>query len=231
MSTMDIIRARHSVRSYEARAIEPQTLKQLRSVVETCARESGLDIQLVENNPEVFGLVGRVGVIRGTATSIAFMARGSEDDEAIGYWGQKIVLAAQEMGLNTCWVMMVSRKKTKAVAREGRTLRIAIAVGYGTTQGRPRKTRPLDELCCVESAGGTASGPAPLPDWFATAMEAAQLAPTGVNAQKFRITLRSDGRTVYAEAISGGLARLDLGIVKRNFEEAANETGADWHWE
>lgn len=71
-----------------------------------------------------------------------------------------------------------------------------------------------------------------LPAWFATAMEAAQLAPTAVNAQNFHITLRADGKTVSARATKeGAWSAIDLGIVRRNFEEAANETGADWRWE
>ena len=222
---MDVIRARHSVRDYERRPIEPETLAALQRVVDGCARDSGLDIQIVTDNPEAFQLVARVGFVRGAATHIAFVTDGSAQDEAVGYWGQRIVLAAQALGLNTCWVAFIARKKSRAQVPADKTLRIGIAVGYGTTQGSPRRTKPADALCAIEGRG-------PAPAWFATALEAAQLAPTAMNNQHFRITLRADGRTVCAQATKrGGWNAIDLGIVKRNFEEAANECKADWAWE
>ena len=224
MGIMDTIRARHSVRDYEDKPIEGSKLYMLRSLVDDVAARSGLDIQLVRDNPEAFNIVARFGLVRGASTHIAFLAKGSESDEAIGYWGQRIALAVQEMGLNTCWVAIMARKKSKAKLTDGKKIRVGMAVGYGKTQGKPRKTKPVSELSVVESA--------PAPAWFSTAMEAAQLAPTAMNNQNFRITLRADGKTVKAEATkTGGWTMIDLGIVKRNFEEAANECKADWAWE
>ena len=224
MGSLDTIRARHSVRSYEERGLSKEDAAKLRSVVSRCAKESGLDIQLVTDNPEAFQVVARFGVIRGASTHVAFVTKGNESDEAIGYWGQKIVLAAQEMGLNTCWVMMMARKKSKAKVPAGMRIRIGIAVGYGKNQGTPHKSKPVDELVAVEE--GT-----PTPQWFETAAEAAMLAPTAMNHQNFHITLLADGQTVRIETKPSGANVIDLGIVKRNFEEAANETGATWGWE
>lgn len=224
MGIMDTIRARHSVRDYEDKPIEGSKLYMLRSLVDDVAARSGLDIQLVRDNPEAFNIVARFGLVRGASTHIAFLAKGSESDETIGYWGQRIALAVQEMGLNTCWVAIMARKKSKAKLTDGKKIRVGMAVGYGKTQGKPRKTKPVSELSVVESA--------PAPAWFSTAMEAAQLAPTAMNNQNFRITLRADGKTVKAEATkTGGWNMIDLGIVKRNFEEATNECKADWAWE
>ena len=223
-SALDVIRARHSVREYRDQSIDPDTLAALQAVVDECARESGVDIQVVTDNPEAFQLVARFGLVRGATVHIAFVTDGNAQDEAVGYWGQRIVLAAQRLGLNTCWVAFIARKKSRARVPAGKKLRIGIAVGYGKTQGAPRKTKSVEELGIVE--GDTA------PAWFATAMEAAQLAPTAMNNQHFLITLRSDGRTVNARATKqGAWDTVDLGIVKRNFEEAANAVGADWHWE
>lgn len=225
MGIMDTIRARHSVREYEEGPIKGNKLYMLRRLVDDVAGRSGLDIQLVCDNPEAFNIVARFGLVRGASTHIAFLAKGKESDEAIGYWGQRIALAAQEMGLNTCWVAIMARGKSKAKLTDGKKIRLGMAIGHGKTQGRPRKTKSVSELSVVE-------GEEPAPAWFVTAMEAAQLAPTAMNNQNFRITLRSDGKTVKAEATkTGGWNMVDLGIVKRNFEEAANERKADWAWE
>ena len=271
MITVETIRERHSVREYDGKPLAQAEFDALGAVVEECARESGLDIQLVGDNPEVFNVIVRFGLIRGCRTHVAFvvddakasvatraanvaaeaaeaaatgaaagaMANGASAagagcaklggttkaavDEAIGYWGQKIVLAAQDMGLNTCWCALCSRKKSCAVVAPGKKVRLVIAVGHGKTQGFPRKTKSIGALSSVECAKA--------PAWFAAAMEAAQLAPTAMNNQNFKITLISDGKTVRIEAPQSGLNVIDEGIVRRNFEIAANEARADWRWE
>lgn len=231
MITVETIRERHSVREYDGKPLAQAEFDALGAVVEECTRESGLDIQLVGDNPEVFNVIARFGLIRGCRTHVAFVvddvkaggAMRAAVDEVIGYWGQKIVLAAQDMGLNTCWCALCSRKKSRAVVAPGKKVRLVIAVGHGKTQGFSRKTKSIGALSSVECAKA--------PAWFAAAMEAAQLAPTAMNNQNFKITLLSDGKTVRIEAPQSGLNVIDEGIVRRNFEIAANEAGADWRWE
>lgn len=253
MITVETIRERHSVREYDGGPLDQAEFDALGAVVEEYARESGLDIQLVGDNPEVFNVIARFGLIRGCRTHIAFVvddgkagdatsganaaangateadcvemrgARRTAVDEAIGYWGQKIVLAAQDMELNTCWCALCSSKKSRAVVAPGKKIRLIIAVGHGKTQGFSRKTKSVEALSSVECAKA--------PAWFAAAMEAAQLAPTAMNNQNFKITLLSDGKTVRIDAPQSGLNVIDEGIVRCNFEIAANELGADWRWE
>lgn len=228
MITVETIRERHSVREYDGKPLSRAEFDALGAVVEECARESGLDIQLVGDNPEVFNVIARFGLIRGCRMHIAFVVDDAKAgdvaaDEAIGYWGQKIVLAAQDMGLNTCWCALCSRKKSRAVVAPGKKIRLIIAVGHGKTQGFSRKTKSVEALSSVECEKA--------PAWFVAAMEAAQLAPTAMNNQNFKITLLSDGKTVRIDAPQSGLNVIDEGIVRCNFEIAANEAGADWRWE
>ena len=228
MITVETMRERHSVREYDGKPLSRAEFDALGAVVEECARESGLDIQLVGDNPEVFNVIARFGLIRECRTHVAFVLDDAKAgdvaaDEAIGYWGQKIVLAAQDMGLNTCWCALCSRRKSRAVVAPGKKIRLVIAVGHGKTQGFSRKTKSVEALSSVECAKE--------PAWFAAAMEAAQLAPTAMNNQNFKITLLSDGKTVRIDAPQSGLNVIDEGIVRCNFEIAANEAGADWRWE
>lgn len=228
MITVETIRERHSVREYDGKPLSRAEFDALGAVVRECTRESGLDIQLVGDNPEAFNVIARFGLIRGCRTHVAFVVDDAKagdvgEDEAIGYWGQKIVLAAQDMGLNTCWCALCSRKKSRAVVAPGKKIRLIIAVGHGKTQGFTRKTKSVEALSSVECAKA--------PAWFAAAMEAAQLAPTAMNNQNFKITLLSDGKTVRIDAPQSGLNVIDEGIVRCNFEIAANEAGADWRWE
>ena len=228
MITVETIRERHSVRECDGKPLSRAEFDALGAVVEEFVRESGLDIQLVGDNPEVFNVIARFGLIRGCRTHVAFVVDDAKAgdvaaDEAIGYWGQKIVLAAQDMGLNTCWCALCSRKKSRAVVAPGKKIRLVIAVGHGKTQGFSRKTKNVEALSSVECAKA--------PAWFAATMEAAQLAPTAMNNQNFKITLLSDGKTVRIDAPQSGLNVIDEGIVRCNFEIAANEAGADWRWE
>lgn len=228
MITVETIRERHSVREYDGKPLARVEFDALGAVVEECARESGLNIQLVGDNPEAFNVIAPFGLIRGCRTHVAFVVDDAKagdvgEDEAIGYWGQKIVLAAQDMGFNTCWCALCSRRKSHAVVAPGKKIRLIIAVGHGKTQGFSRKTKSVEALSSVECAKA--------PAWFAAAMEAAQLAPTAMNNQNFKITLLSDGKTVRIDAPQSGLNVIDEGIVRCNFEIAANEAGADWRWE
>lgn len=68
-----------------------------------------------------------------------------------------------------------------------------------------------------------------MPEWFRCGMEAAILAPTAVHQQKFEFELVDD-KTVAARARFSmvGWAKLDLGIVKYNFEVTAGCENFKW---
>lgn len=67
------------------------------------------------------------------------------DQEKAGYYGEKLVLKCQELGLNTCWVAM-THGKSKAEIKRGQKLLIIIALGYGETQGVMHKSKSISEL-------------------------------------------------------------------------------------
>ena len=218
MTDLEAIRARHSVREYLGKPLEADTLRRLQALVDDVVRQSGLNVQLLRDNPEAFDLVARFGVIRGCRTLVAFVARKRADDEAIGYWGQHIVLEAQKMGLNTCWAAMFSRKKCQADCPPGMSVRVIIACGYGATDGKPRRSKPVADILTKEP-GATE------PAWLDAAVEAALLAPTAMNKQDFRLVLTTDG-DLQVSTPGSGLTNIDKGIVRRNIE-AAREASMD----
>jgi len=220
---MDLLQAmknRHSVRSYTDKKIEGETKEQLRQIIDECNRKSGLNIQLCLNEPEAFGsMMARYGKFKNVKNYIALVGKKDNDfEEKCGYYGEKIVLKAQQLGLNTCWVAMTySKGKSAAVAGKGEKLLMVISLGYCETTGIPHKSKQIVDLCRVDGN---------MPDWFRQGMEAAQLAPTAMNQQKFIIELC--GKKVTAKALSGFYAKVDLGIVKYHFEAGAGE--GDWKW-
>lgn len=208
MDIMKIMKARHSVRQYADKKIEKEKRDILTALAEKCNRESGLRIQIIFDEPKCFdSMMAHYGKFSGAENYIALVGRKNADlDENAGYYGERLVLKAQELGLNTCWVAM-THGKSAAKIEKGEKLACIIALGYGSTQGTPHKNKPVEKLCSC--------GPA-MPGWFARGMKAAMLAPTAMNQQKFIFHL--DGERVTAKAGAGFYTKMDLGIVKYHFE-------------
>jgi len=221
MHLSEAIKARHSVRSYTEQKIEGETLAQLNQTVGDCNRDSGLNIQLCLNEPLAFsGMMARYSKFKNVRNYVALI--GKKDDAALeekcGYYGEKIVLAAQQLGLNTCWVgISYNKGKSAAAVLPGQKLLLVISLGYGETGGVNHKVKPIEKLCKCNG---------PMPPWFRGGVEAAQLAPTAINQQKFFFVL--DGNKVKASTRPGFYVKVDLGIAKYHFEIGAGS--ADWEW-
>lgn len=208
MDILDIMKARHSVRQYSGKKIESDKREILAALADECNRESGMHIQIFFDEPKCFdSIMAHYGKFSGVENYIALVGEKSAAlDEKAGYYGEKLVLKAQELGLNTCWVAMTHGKSAAAVGK-GEKQACIIALGYGATQGAAHQNKPLEQLCNCASD---------MPDWFAKGMEAALLAPTAMNQQKFCFMLEN-GR-VSARAGKGFYTKMDLGIVKYHFE-------------
>ena len=219
---MDILEAmekRHAVRAYIDKPIPSDIIEELNSLISECNRESALNMQLVTNEKSAFdSFMAHYGKFSGVENYIAIIGKKSPDlDEKAGYYGEKIVLKAQTLGLNSCWVAMTfSKRKCKVHIAHGEKLVCVIALGYGKTEGVPHTSRKLSELCNDENG----------PDWFLNGVKAAMLAPTAVNQQKFRFSLK--GTTVFAQSLGGFYSKIDLGIAKYHFEVAAGKEHFSW---
>lgn len=222
MTILEAIQARHAVRSYLDKAIPAETIAALQGEIDACNREGNLHIQLVTNEPKAFdGMMAHYGKFAGVQNYMALIGKKSADlDERLGYYGERAALKAQALGLNTCWVAMSFSKgaaKKRIDVGSGEKLVCVLALGYGATQGVAHSSKPMDALC---KTGGA------MPDWFRAGMEAAMLAPTAMNQQKFRLTLA--GETVKAENRGGFYSKVDLGIVKYHFEIGAGAQPVRW---
>ena len=224
MELMEAIRLRHSVRKYKEQPIEPNKVAALRGAIERCNDESGLNIQLVLNEPKAFNglFISTYGQFSGVRNYLVMAApKGKEWEEKIGYYGEQLVLLAQTLGLNTCWVGLTYKKVPDAFhLREGDIIHCEIALGYGENQGKQHPMKPAEKF--YEASG-------PVPDWFKAGLEAALLAPTAVNQQKFKFILQADGKVGTKTLFSPwGYTIIDLGIVKYHFEIGAGKENFTW---
>ena len=214
MEILEAVARRHSVRSYTDKKIEGEVLKALQNEIALCNKESGLNIKLITNDKEVFtGKLAQKGGFNGVENYILLAGEKSDDlQEKCGYYGEKIVLNAQMLGLNTCWVAgTYNRRKAKKNVDKGEKLVCVIAIGYGETQGKPHKNTLIDFLFRLRGD---------MPSWFMEGMQCAMLAPTAMNKQKFRFAMLDDNK-VKAEATGRFCSGIDLGIVKLHFEIGA----------
>lgn len=212
MEMLEIMKQRHSVRQYTDTAIEPQKRTTLNKLIEEINSETGLHIQIFYDEPKCFdSIMAHYGKFTGVKNYIALVGEKSPKlEEKLGYYGEKIVLKAQEIGLNSCWVAM-THGKSKAVIRKGEKQICLISLGYGVTQGVAHKSKTLPEVCNLTEN---------TPEWFLKGMEAALLAPTAMNQQKFFFELLPDSK-INAVSGKGFYTKLDLGIVKYHFEIGA----------
>lgn len=219
MNLTEAMKARHSVRQYKNKPLDAETTMALQEEIKKCNQESGLHIQLITNEPKAFdSFMAHYGKFSGVTNYIAMVGKKGKLDEKCGYYGERLVLFAQQLGLNTCWVAMTYRKiKTAFVMERDEKLYIVIAIGYGKTQGIPHKTKEMNDVIKLEGQ---------MPEWFRRGMEAALLAPTAMNQQKFLFTLK--GSEVSAKTGIGFYTKIDLGIVKYHFEAGAGKNNFDW---
>lgn len=205
MQMLDLMKERHSVRQYSDKKIDGDVKTKLDTYVASINEESGLSMQIFYNEPNCFNsMLAHYGKFSNVKNYIAIVGK-KEEQEKSGYYGEKLVLKCQELGLNTCWVAL-THGKVNVQTKPQQKLLILIAMGYGTNTGVAHKSKPIKELCKEDA----------YPEWFMKGMEAVSLAPTAMNQQKFLFEMKNG--QVYAKALRGFYSKIDLGIVKYHFE-------------
>ena len=211
MTIQEAIEARHSVRAYKDQPLSEETVKVLEDEIVTLNNEGQLHIQLICNEPKAFqGTMAKYGKFRNANNYLVMAGKKADDlDERIGYYGEHLVLLAQTLGLNTCWVGL-SYSKVPGTYELGKDEKIAcyIAIGYGETQGVGHKIKTVEQVSNASDI---------TPSWFKKGVEAALLAPTAVNQQKFSF-----------EYVMIGYTQMDLGIAKYHFEIGAGKDKFEW---
>lgn len=222
MDMLEAIKSRHSVRDFTDKKIEGQVEAILRKAISEANVESGLNLQLFLNEPKAFkSRLFNLGRFNNCKNYLALIGPKGMD-EKFGYYGEKIVLKAQELGLNSCWVGSTYNKfGIPYKVNKSEKIRMVIALGYGANQGKPHISKEITDLYQIEGGANT-----PLPEWFIKGMEAAQLAPTSVNQQKFLMILKD--KKVIAKALPAINSKIDIGIVKYHFEVGAGKGNFQW---
>lgn len=215
------------MRAYKNEPLAEDASRHLEEEIGVVNQKGSLHIQLIEHEPKAFqGTLAKYGKFRNVNSYMVMAGKRADDlDERIGYYGEHLVLLAQTLGLNTCWVGLSYKKVPGTyVLEEGEVIKAYIAIGYGETQGTNHKIKTPEQVSNVSDT---------TPLWFRSGVEAALLAPTAVNQQKFSFEYRGmNGGRHQVLAKKGfsmiGYAQIDLGIAKYHFEVGAGNEHFDW---
>ena len=228
MTIQEAIEARHSVRAYTGQPLAADVVKVLEEKIRELNEKGHLHMQLIRNETKAFqGKLAKYGKFRGVNDYIVMAGQKSDDlDERIGYYGEQLVLLAQTLGLNTCWVgLSYSKVPGTYILEAGEVIEAYISIGYGETQGVSHKIKSVEQVSNANDL---------TPSWFRQGVEAALLAPTAVNQQKFFFEYipARDGKPVRVLAKRNfsliGFTQMDLGIAKCHFEIGAGKENFEW---
>ena len=226
MTLLEAISARHCVRKYLDKEIPADIIAALQDKITECNKIGNLNIQLVQNETKAFTGMLSYGSFSGVRNYLVMVGKKAKDlDERVGYYGEQIVLLAQTLGLNTCWVGLSYRKVPEAYnVGKDEKLVCMIALGYGETQGVPHKIKTVEQVSNASDI---------TPSWFKKGVEAALLAPTAVNQQKFsfeHVGVKNNRHQIRAKKGFSmiGYTKMDLGIAKYHFEIGAGKVNFEW---
>lgn len=226
MTLLEAVSARHSVRKYIDKELSADIITALQDKIAECNKVGNLNIQLVLNETRAFTGMLSYGQFSGVKNYLVMVGKkGDNLDERIGYYGEQLVLLAQTLGLNTCWVGLSYRKVPEAYhVGNDEKLACMIAIGYGETQGVSHKIKTVEQVSNASDI---------TPSWFKKGVEAALLAPTAVNQQRFsfeHVGVKNNCHQIRAKKGLSliGYTKIDLGIAKYHFEIGAGEVNFEW---
>ena len=245
MNTMEIIRARRSVRTFDGTALRPEDARKIIDFAEKAENPYDLPITWKLLDAKKSGLSSPV--IAGTDCYIAGkMRQTAHAEEAFGYAFEKVVLFAQSLGIGTTWIAGTMNRPAFERAMElaaGEVMPCVSPLGY------PAKKLSLREVLMrkgVKADSRLAFGELffegafdrPLTEEaagkLAPALEAVRLAPSAVNKQPWRAAVCGERVHFYEKRSRGyvsdngwDIQKIDMGIALCHFELAAKECGVD----
>lgn len=227
MELYDAINFRKSTREYSPESIGNESLQVVRGIIDNTERlynNIEMKIHLVENGQEIHnmlpGIIGAYGRIRAPH----YLLVTSEEKEGylqnIGYALQGVVLMLTTIGLATCWLganIKNSPLLSTVDIPEGQLPQLMIAFGNPAEGKSPFRENPSDakRKTLQEIASGNMDV-----TWRSIA-EAIRLAPSGVNAQPWRLVFGNGKVHVYSvlpgnpilRHFMGSLNLIDSGIA------------------
>lgn len=232
MSYKQAILSRISRRSFVWKLPSIDQVKILRDMIEDINEKENTNIQLfIDESAGFEGIKSSYGLFKDVRNYIALVGSSNDENihEKLGYYGEKLVLTCEMLGLGSCWVGgTFDKEKCKCNVGEDEVFVCAIVFGNTKTKAttkekivrsafhKVKKTKPITELFYSEEEP---------PNWFIEGMRMVQKAPSALNKMPTRFYY--SGGNVSAKIKNPTTMQLyDLGIAKFHFEVGAD--GGSW---
>lgn len=240
MDLIEAIEKRISCRSFTTQGIEQEKVDALAAEVARINEEAGLHFQLYGPREDGTAIDMAANMFAGNPPYyVAYVGKtGPEPEELLGYYGEKLVLLATQLGLGTCWVATTYNAETTRVdLAEGEKLHEVLPIGYAPDK-MPMKQRTIRAGIRARDKkyADLWQGPVPFdqaPEWIQACIVAVHKGPSAINCQPVVFVQDAEGAPVRATLpeIKRGLEYTDMGIAKLHFELAAAACGMPGKWE
>lgn len=240
-SINDIIKTRHSVRTYENSELSSDVIKKIEVYLEEINSSKGLfgekiRVNLVKKNDGDKEIkLGTYGVIKGANYYLTAAYDKSENGlYDLGYLFEKVVLFCTSIDLGTVWLGGTFNKGKFAKAielKESEALPIVSPVGIEAEKksfiakmfgGNTNKRNEFSSIFFKENfdtplSFGEASE-------YGQVLENVRLAPSAMNKQPWRIVKEGKNYHIYNEG-KMEMSQIDIGIALCHFELSVKEKG------
>ena len=252
----NLIRNRHSVRSFQTMPLGPREKNYLKSLITIAKNPFGVKVRLhmIDRDTDAKGeTLGTYGIVKGASTYLGASIKESDMSElaplALGYTLQSVLLGAEKEGLGSVWLggtFKRSQFESLMNIEEDEWFPAVAPVGYAqerrsTADNMLRLMAKSDERELWRNIFTEDSFQVQLSEEhagdYALPLEMLRLAPSSSNGQPWRV-VKKDNRFYFYETHKGSLGRdavrmkeLDLGIGICHFHLTALAMGLSGHFE
>ena len=227
MNSLELIRHRRSVRTFDGNPLRPEDAEKLLRFAEGIETPYGIPITWKLLSAKADGLSSPV--IVGTDAYIAGkLRRQPHAEEAFGYAFEKLVLYAESLGLGTTWIAGTMDRPAFEKAMELKADEVMPCV---SPLGCPAKKMSLRMEFSELFFDGSFDRPLSENTPCREALEMVRWAPSAVNKQPWRVVM--DGKQAhfyekkskgYVDGTGWDLQKVDLGIALYHFAYGLDET-------
>lgn len=234
MNTVELVKTRRSVRTFDGRKLTEEDKGRICSFIETIRNPYDIPVEFVLLDAKEYGLSSPV-LVRDTLYVAAKVEKKPHAEEAFGFSFEKLVLYAWSIGIGTTWIGGTLKRQMFENAAEVKNNEWMFCV---SPLGYPAKKMSIKEIAMRKGIKADERKPAaklffdrnfytPLTvenKKIEDVLEMVRLAPSATNKQPWRIVRDGDAYHFYlkhdkgyASESSGDVQKVDMGIALCHF--------------
>ncbi len=263
MDYKSLIVSMKSVRDFKETAVEEEKLSEIESYIISCKKllsEIEVESRFFEGDDtykRLYGVAGYEGVMIKAPNYLVLLSdKHPQDVENAGYLGERAILKAKDLGVDSCWVSFTDGEKVKTALgiESDKSLLALIALGYASSSKKIKSATKtgenyskselsinkeasermgLEEMVYIDKWGNSASVETLEERALLDAFSYARMAPSSLNKQPWRFIV-DGGRVVLVinneNYQANYINRIDAGIIMFYFGVILDATMFDSKW-